>query len=269
MAEQLFRKQWVVSSILTSGSKVLITNINKLEMKRRIHRVDLLTRRQEKLQVKKSFFLSIGIIVMAILIFSFGIGVLGGFADFLSRIFKNDSEDISAKSVQPPLLDELPSATNSARLKISGLALDGKKVYFFLGEEKQSETEVSGDRFSYEDFHLKEGDNEVKAKSVNSADAESDFSKSYKIIYDQKEPELSLESPTDGQGFSGNNRVLFKGKTEKDAQVYANGFLANINTEGHFEVSVPMVEGDNEIEVKAFDAAGNTKSLKIKVHFSK
>lgn len=238
-------------------------------MKRRIHRVDLLTRRQEKLQVKKSFFLSIGIVVIGVLIFSFGIGVLGGFADFLNKIFKNDSEDLSAKSVQPPLLDELPSATNSSRLKISGLALDGKKVYFFLGEEKQGETDVSGDRFSYEDFHLKEGDNEIKAKSINAIDSESDFSKSFKVIYDQKEPELSIESPTDGQGFSGNNRVLFKGKTEKDAQVYANGFLANINSDGHFEVSVPLVEGDNEIEVKAIDVAGNIKSLKVKVHFSK
>src|SRR3990167_3047646 len=144
-------------------------------MKRRIQRVDLLTKRQEKLQVKKALWLSLISIIIAVLIFSFGIGVLGGFADFLNKIFTNEnSNDGKSLTVQAPLLDELPIATNSAKLKISGLALDGKKVFFYIGDEKTGETEVSGDRFSYEELTLHEGDNQVRVKSQGENEAESD-----------------------------------------------------------------------------------------------
>ncbi len=239
-------------------------------MKRRIQRVDLLTKREEKLQVKKSFLLSFISVVIAVLIFTFGIGVLGGFADLLNKIFTNENgNDGNSTTLQAPLLDELPSATNGAKLKISGLALEGKKVFFYLGDEKTGESDVSGDRFSYEDFLLKEGENEVRVKSQGENEAESDFSKSYRVIFDQKEPELAIDSPTEGQTFSGNNRISVKGKSEKNAKVYANGFLANENSDGNFEVYVPLNEGDNEVEVKAIDIAGNSKSQKIKVRFNK
>lgn len=239
-------------------------------MKRRIQRVDLLTKRQEKLQVKRSFFLTFVSIIIAVLIFTFGIGVLGGFADFLNKIFNNDPKGGAADQlIQSPFLDDLPAATNSAKLKVSGLALDAKKVVFYVNGEKIGETDVSADRFSYQEVSLKEGENEVKAKSQGANDAESDFSKSYNVVFDQKEPELTVESPTDGQTFSGNNRISVKGKSEKDAQVYANGFLANVNSDGNFEVFVPLNEGDSEIEVKAIDIAGNVKSQKINVRFNK
>lgn len=239
-------------------------------MKKRIQRVDLLTKKQEKLQVKKAVWLSLISIIIAVLILTFGIGVLGGFADLLNKIFTSEnSNDGKNTSIQAPLIDELPSATNSARLKISGLALEGRKVFFYLGDEKTGESDVSGDRFNYEDFILHEGENEVRVKSQGENEAESDFSKSYKVIFDQKEPELVIDSPTEGQTFSGNNRISIKGKSEKNAQVYANGFLANENSDGNFEVFVPLNEGDNEVEVKAIDVAGNSKSQKIKVRFNK
>lgn len=238
-------------------------------MKRRVQRVDLLTKRTEKLQVRKSFYLTVVSIIIAVLIFTFGIGILGGFADFLNRIFTNDSGAGTNDALQPPFLDDLPVATNSAKLKVSGLALEAKKVSFYLNGEKIGETDVSADRFSYEDVNLKEGDNEVKVKSQGEEENESDFSKIYNVIFDKKEPELTVESPTEGQTFSGNNRITVKGKSEKDAQVYANGFLASINFEDKFEVFVPLNEGDNEIEIKAVDIAGNTKSQKIKVRFNR
>lgn len=239
-------------------------------MKRRVQRVDLLTKRTEKLQVRKSFYLSIVSIIIAVVIFTFGIGILGGFADFLNKIFvKESGVGKTYELMQSPFLDDLPAATNSAKLKVSGLALDAKKVIFYVNGESNGETDVSGDRFSYEEVSLKEGDNEVKVKSQGAEDTESDFSKSYNVIFDKKEPELTVESPTEGQTFSGNNRISVKGKSEKDAQVYANGFLASVNFEDLFEVFVPLNEGDNEIEVKAIDIAGNIKSQKIKVRFNK
>lgn len=240
-------------------------------MKRKIQRVNLLTKKEERTQVRKSFMLAFISIIIAFLIFSYGIGVLSGFAEILNKIFTNDKDSQTERSdlLQPPILDELPQATNSAKIKISGLSFQGKKALVFLNGEKVSETEVSADRFLFDDFSLKDGVNEIKAKSVGENNLESDFSVAFTIVLDKKEPEFIVDSPTEDQSFSGNNRISVKGKVEEDAQVLANGFLANVNTEGNFEVFVPLNEGDNEIEIKAIDIAGNIKSQKIKVHFSK
>lgn len=239
-------------------------------MKRNVRRVDLLTKKDEQSQVKRSFLLAAISILIAILIFSFGISVLGGFADFLNKIFHND-KDVTGGSnfVQPPILDQLPQATNEAALAVSGLAIDDSKVDIYLNGEKVGDSTVDGGRFKYESLNLKSGGNEIKARGITGNNSESDFSKSYSVVLDNKEPELTIESPTDGQSFSGNNRVSIKGKTEPDAQVYANGFLANIASDGSYEVFVPLNEGDTEIEVKAVDQAGNFKSLKIRLHYSK
>lgn len=239
-------------------------------MKRRVQRVEILSKKEERSQLKKAFYLVIVSVIIAFFLFSFGIGVLSGFADVLNKIFNNDSENTNAKEpAQMPILDSLPDATSSSKLKVSGFAFGAKKVFFFVNGEKSGEAEVSADKFSFENLTLKEGINEINAKSLSSDQVESDFSKSYSVILDRTAPELTVESPSDGQTFSGTNRISVKGKTEKDAQVYAGGFLANVNPEGNFEVFVPLIEGDNEIEVKAIDVAGNINSEKIRVRFNR
>lgn len=239
-------------------------------MKRQFRRVDLLTKKEERSQLKKAFYLAVISLIIAFFLFSFGVGVLSGFADVLNKIFSNESENTDSKApAQVPILDDLPDATNSAKLKVSGFAFGAKKVIFFVNGEKSGETEVSADKFSFEDLNLKEGGNEINAKSLDSSQNESDFSKSYKVVLDRNAPELTIENPSDGQTFSGTNRISVKGKTEKDAQVYAGGFLANVNPEGNFEVFVPLIDGDNEFEVKAIDFAGNINSKKIRVRFNR
>ena len=239
-------------------------------MKRNVRRIDLLTKKEESSQVKRSFYLAVISIIIAVLIFTFGISVLGGFADFLNKIFQKDKDSGGgSRFVQPPVLDSLPQATNEAGLRVSGLAFDNSKVDIYLNGEKIGETTVDGGKFSYESLTLESGSNEIKAKGLGPNNVESDFSKSYSVVFDRKEPDLSIDSPTDGQSFSGNNRISIKGKTHPDVQVYANGFLANVATDGAYEVFVPLNDGDNEIEIKAVDQAGNFKSLKIRVHYSK
>lgn len=239
-------------------------------MKRQFRRVDLLTKKEERSQLKKAFYLAVVSLIIAFFLFTFGIGVLSGFADVLNKIFNNESENTSTKvSAQIPILDNLPDATGSAKLKVSGFAFGAKKVIFFVNGQKSGEVEVSADKFSFEDLSLKEGENEINAKSLSLDQIESDFSKSYRVVLDRNAPEFTIESPSEGQTFSGINRISVRGKTEKDAQVYAGGFLANVNPEGNFEVFVPLIDGDNEIEVKAIDIAGNVNSKKIRVRFNR
>lgn len=198
--------------------------------------------------------------------------MLGKFADFLDVVFKNKTQEqvnVDKSFPQAPIIDSLPDATNSAKLAVSGFSATDGKILIFDNDEKVGETTSQAGKFRYDDFTLKSGDNNIAAKAVSGQGKESDFSQVKKVAFLQKEPKLNVDNPTDGQGFSGNNRIRVSGKTDQNVQVWANGFLANTNTDGSFEVFVPLATGDNNLEIKAVDLAGNTKTVKMKVSFSK
>jgi hypothetical protein len=232
-------------------------------------RIQRLARREEKAILKRVTVLSVVSLVLTVLLFTIGISLLGKFADLLSLVFK-DKEDNPGQvtSLLAPILDELPEATNGAKLNVHGFVSDGEKVEIYLSGEKVGEAEIEENRFEFEDVSLKEGENQISAKTI-SGDRNSESSKTVIVIFDQEEPKLEIEIPTEGQNFVGNNRVNVRGKTDKDAQVYANGFLASVDFEGNFEVFVPVSEGETSIEIKAIDSAGNTKTETRKVNFRK
>src|SRR3989344_4386429 len=97
----------------------------------RSRRVTLLTRREEKKKIKKTIYLSLASAAILALLLFYGAPVLGKFADVLDSLFgKKTQEQAIAISgtLQPPRLDDLPSATNSARIVVSGFAQDGATV---------------------------------------------------------------------------------------------------------------------------------------------
>lgn len=239
---------------------------------RRSSRLYRLNQKEEKATVKKIAYLLIVSVLLLIFIFTLGIPLLGKFADFLDVVFRksNSSQVTVDKSIpQVPILDALPDATNSARLPISGFSATDGRILIFNNDEKVGETQSEAGKFRYDDFTLKDGGNNIAAKVVSSQGKESDFSQVKRVAFLQKEPRLDVDNPADGQTFSGNNRIRVSGKTDQNVQVYANGFLANTNTDGSFEVFVPLFSGDNNIEIKAVDLAGNTKIVKRKVTFNK
>lgn len=239
-------------------------------MKRRF-RVERLARREENATVKRIVWLSAISLILAVSLFTLGIPALAKFADVLDRVFPKSNQEtgISAEDLQPPNLDPLPSATNSAKLAISGFAPGASRVDIYLRSDKVGQGNVQDNKFQFEDLILENGSNPVSAKSVSDSGDESDFSPQQNVMYDNEEPKLEVETPSEGQSFSGNNRILVSGKVDNDAQVYANGFLANINSEGKFEVSVPVAEGETTIEIKAKDEAGNIKVENRKVNYRK
>lgn len=237
---------------------------------RKINRIERLARKEEKNIIKRIFFLSVISVVLIIVIFTVGISALGKFADLTDAVFKNKTPDAKTESATllPPILDTLADATSNPQLKISGFSSDGDKVEVYLDGENVGETPIEGGKFSYENITLKDGENELAVKAVG-AGGESELSSGVKITLDKKEPTLEVTSPTDGQTFLENNRIKVAGTTEKDAQVFANGFLANVGADGKFDVTIPLTEGENQIEVKAQDEAGNVKTIKVKANFKK
>ncbi|OGD87604.1 hypothetical protein A2870_02900 [Candidatus Curtissbacteria bacterium RIFCSPHIGHO2_01_FULL_41_11] len=257
----------VPSSTLGGGSARKLS-FWLIEIMKRSLRIERLTRKEEKATIRRIVYLSFVSLVLGVIFFALGIPFLGKFADFVGGIFRRDLVQ-EAGAPQAPILDELPTATNSARLPIRGFSSDGKKVEIYHNGDKVGEVDVSDNHFSYDGFRLKDGENEIYAKALSEASKTSDSSQTKKVIYSTKEPKLEIESPSEGQNFVGNNRIRVSGQTDPDAQVYANGFLASISGEGKFEVFVPVGEGETTIEIKAQDSAGNEKIEKRKINYHK
>lgn len=240
-------------------------------MSRKINRIERIARREEKNTIKRIFILSIVSVVLVFLLLTLGVSLLGKLTDLLGLVFKGKPSAPNSENItlQPPILDNIPQATNSAQLKITGFSSDGKKVEVYKNGEKVGDTTIDGGRFSYEDVILSTGSNDISLKAVGDTGPSSDFSRSVTIIFAKKEPTLKVDTPTDGQNFSGNNRIRVAGQAEKNAQVFANGFLANVDSDGKFDVTIPLMDGENNVEVKALDEAGNVKTVKLKVNFQK
>ena len=152
---------------------------------------------------------------------------------------------------------------------MAGFAPVGNSIEVYLNEEKVDKVEIIEGKFEVLDIALQDGENRLRVKALDDSGNVSDFSQEAVVILDTEEPFLEVSSPSESQTFERDNRIKVEGKTEKDAQVFANGFLANVDFEGNFEVSIPLYEGDSEIEIKALDEAGNSKIIKVKVSFKK
>ena len=233
-------------------------------------RIERLAKREEKNLVKRIFYLSTLSILLAIFIFTLGIPILSKFADLTGGLLGGVDGDNKAKdtTLTAPIIDSLPEATNSAKLAVGGFAGEAEAVKIYLGDSVVGETKPEAGKFEYRGVSLKNGENRISAKASFSG-RDSDFSNIEIVIYDEDEPKLEIETPVEGQTVSVNNRVRVIGQTDKDSQVYANGFLGSTDLEGKFEVTVPLVEGENTIEVKAIDEAGNSISKSVKVNFRK
>ena len=235
---------------------------------KRTYRVERLARKEEKAVIKRVFTLSIVSVFLAIVIFTVGIPFLGKLADFLESVFPNKTKNTQeAVNILPPTLDSLPANTNLQNITVSGFAASGNKVVVYLNGLESGSANILDGKFEFKDLVLKNGENKIKAKTASDAGQTSEFSREETVNLDTKEPNLEITQPVGGQTFEQNNRVQVQGKTDKDAHVFANGFLANVDNMGNFTVSVPLVSGENELEVKAQDEAGNSKAIKIKVNF--
>lgn len=226
-----------------------------------------------KRKTKKTLLLSIlGIVLIIFLLIKFGIPLIVNFTLLISGS-KNDPSTINSRNdssfIMPPLLNPLSSATNSAKISISGIASQKQIISLYLNDQMQDKTKVKNDNtFSFEDLILSEGENVIKAKATDN-DKESSFSEPMTIIYKNSPPHLSIDSPSDGQSFSKEeNSIIVSGSTDPGAKITINDLWAIVDANGNYAKNLLLKEGENNIVVIAIDEAGNKTELKIKVNYS-
>lgn len=228
-----------------------------------------LNRRLEN-QSRKTLILSVvGIFLIGVILLKFGIPLLADLGFLSSQIIpKKESTKKNNNEVylSPPSINPLPEATNSEGIEVSGVSTTGETVSVYLNGSQFDEVEIESDGSFNLLIKLSEGTNIVKAKSVE-GDKESDFSESVNIDYLKNPPDLTIESPSDGETTKESNFNV-RGKTDPSARVSVNGFRAIVNSNGDFSYKLALREGENEVKIVAEDEAGNKTEKIVKLNYS-
>ena len=228
-----------------------------------------LSRRIEQ-KTKKNLLLSIlGIILVTLLVFKFGIPLLINLSLFLSGS-KGDQEQLESKDssfIAPPILNSFPQATSSANIIISGISSKNQTIKLYINDSFINETKTKEDGiFSFEE-KIEPGESTIKARAV-AGDKESEFSKSIAISLKSAPPSLKVSSPSDGQSFKDQNTADIQGTTDSDVKITVNGFWAITDSNGNFSYKLPLQNGENKIKVIATDIAGNKSEKEIRVTYA-
>src|SRR5229473_308306 len=113
-----------------------------------------------------------------------------------------------------PSLDPLPTATNSAKIVVSGKGEEGSTINLYVNDSVTDKEDAGDDGTFKFQVTLIKGDNKiyVKAKKNSGTSLPSD---SVTIFFKNNNPSLNITSPTDGQTFSKDqNTVLVSGSTD-------------------------------------------------------
>jgi hypothetical protein len=118
-------------------------------------------------------------------------------------------------------------------------------------------------------FTLTEGRNDISATLFRGG-SESEPSPIVTWVLDLTPPKINVASPKDGAAVETPDATI-KGTTQAGSTVIArnaaNGasITAAASRDGSFEIELPLVPGENQIEIDATDPAGNTAQKTLKV----
>ena len=228
-----------------------------------------LNKHLEKQSRKTLFFSIVGIVLILFLLVKFGIPFIADLGFISSQIIPpNNKSSVSKESVflSPPSLDLLPSATNSADLKLFGLSTTGKDVSIYINGSSYKRVPILSDGGFSLDISLTEGANIIKAKAID-GNKESDFSDPVTINFKKNTPNLSIGSPSDNQTTK-DSPFNISGKTDPAVKVTVNDFWAIVDSSGNFSYSLSLKNGGNDIKVVATDEAGNKTEKTVKLNYS-
>jgi len=224
---------------------------------------------EEKKSLQQLVLSILGIISLLFLFFYLGIPLLVKLSGFIAG-FKKETAPTQNETniVSEPFLDPLPTATNSAQIQVSGSANPGDDVILFVNDSKSGDKIVGKDGlFSFNNVSLDEGINEIYAQA-KAGSKESSPSIKVKIVYKNNPPKLEIESPKNGDVFKREQREIdIKGITDEEVTVSINDRLIIVEPNGNFSSTYRLIDGENKIEVKATDSAGNTQTVEIKVTY--
>lgn len=200
-----------------------------------------------------------------------GIPLLVNVSALISSVLNppNTYREKETKYLQSPQIETDFLATNSAKITIRGYGAPDVQAQLFLNSKKAADLKSSDGKFIFKNVVLEPGDNELQVISKDEASNKTAKSDILIVSFDNKAPELTLETPTDNQEFVLNNQITIKGKTNEEGTLTLNGIIINLDSQNRFNYNLELAEGENKLKFVFFDKAGNKTEKEITVRFRK
>ena len=228
----------------------------------------LLKKEERKMRKQTALYILLGLALLLLFIFILLPGIIRFFFAFFDK--ESPFEEVDDVPPQVPTLSSTPpEATFSAQLDLTGFAEADSTVVFVLNGQELNQTQADEEGQFSEALSLLDGDNELTLYGLDQAGNESLQSKTYHIALDQEVPEIEIIQPEADSKieFKKNRNTPIDGQTEANARVYLNDRLILADSEGHFQSTYYLDEGENQLHFVVTDQAGNQNELTIKVNF--
>lgn len=233
-------------------------------------RYSRLRKTQSRKNTRKAFiFILLSVAMVAFFVFV-GTPLLIKYTSFVSDIRKS-ADPIERNDITPPpppRIDPISSSINTTEIELSGRTEPGATVkIFYNSNDKELLTNNEGS-FSTT-LKLNEGSNKISFIAIDKSGNESRRTRSYIVTFDDKPPELTINSPGDGSSYygSGQRQLEILGSTEENARVHINDRIAVVDDTGNFSYQVSLSEGENNFKIISEDEAGNKTEQELTVNY--
>jgi hypothetical protein len=226
---------------------------------------------EEKRNLRSAVLFVFLTIAAIVLLFFFGIPALGKFSAFVSDLGKSNKAITTNDHTPPapPRFDYINNFTNQQTINLTGVTEAGATIRLTFNGNAQDTIADKDGKFLFS-LQLDNGTNSYSAVAVDTAGNISQKTQDYSITFDNKPPDLNIDSPGDGSQFFGSNQrqETIKGTTDSDAKVTINDRIVAVDDSGKFQYTLTLSEGENKFAVKATDQAGNVTEKDLTLTFT-
>lgn len=214
----------------------------------------------------------LGLLVLLVIFFAtVGIQLVINASLFISGVSKEDvsslREETDRNILLAPELFDVPDATNSARIDVTGRATAETDITIYVNDEEVDSQTLEDDDFEAS-IPLELGENIIYVEVEDKESKKFKDSELYKVIYISGKPTLEISSPSNGSS-TDKNETTIEGSTDAGVSLRINGSPVVVGTDGSFRKIVRLKEGENTIEIEAEDIAGNIESTSLDVRYEK
>jgi len=238
------------------------------------HRLMSRLQKHQKKQLIKSTLLYL-FILFAIIYFisTIGLKLLLNTAVFFGNL-GSTPKNVSPTSTNSDFIgnisiDSIPTATNSAKFVIGGSFTNFDQLEFYINGERVNKITVSAsNEFSEEIGDLKKGLNEIYVLAKSKKEKKEKKSKIFTIFYKSDKPKLEISEPTDKSKVN-KQEIKIVGLTDKETFITVNSLPLVVDSQGNFQTTIRLKEGENKIEIIAQDIAGNQEQKNLTLTYQK
>lgn len=217
------------------------------------------------------FFIGV-LLAVIFFIFSYGFKLLIQSSLIVNQLAHPNSKQATS-AAQPDVygsfsVDNLPMATSSAKIIVSGSVQAYDKIEFFLNDQKIKTITVNADFFQEEIGDLRKGDNKIYALAKNTSDKQQKKSTVFTVSLKNDKPKLEVTEPLD-HAITNKQEIKVAGRTDKEVFVKINGLPIVVDSLGNFQTIIKLSPGDNKIEIIAIDDVDNSENKTLTVTYRK